>query len=460
MDRAYLVLYLFLFVWTVIVMQRYGIGRTFAWCLLPAVLLVNFAQSVPMPLLPNLTSLSMVLYGVCVGLVFRWHELAKIRWNWLDTMVVLMLVPVFVTTMMTADLKLAQRQTMEFGVTWLFPYVMARIALQDADARLWALKTVCVLSIFIGFLAAVESSGFRPNVTARALGYFNLNTTTNARETSMVFKRFGLARAIGPAGQQIDLGNVGVLVGTMILILIPATGSKWTSPLHAGGILGAGAMVVGSVSMTSWAALFIAFVAFGLLTRPGIGRHFVILILLAEVGFMLLTSSSMINQPPVGERPGTDVGDSQWIRIKIMQDAWPMVSSSGWFGYGAALDITAVGVGSVDNAYLLFVMQTGWFSLFVWLALMIVIALKATAALSRAYTDSERLPLAASIAGVLAILFAMYTVFFGFVYAILFACVLGMLSTMCQLLARQRPATVSLQGGMPPAYGMMAGGAR
>ncbi|HEX8323973.1 MAG TPA: O-antigen ligase family protein [Tepidisphaeraceae bacterium] len=473
MQQAYLLLYLVLFAWTVYTVARHGIGRAFALCLLPAVLLFNFAQAVQMPLLPNLKSLSIVMYGVCVGLILRPQELRKLRWNWIDTGMVLMLLPVFFTTLMNggqplrpglppepASLKLAQRYAMEFGITWLFPYFMARLALQDADGRRIALKALCVLSIGIGLLAAVESSGLRPNGTARALYRLKLNTTTVGQESSMVFKRFGLARAIATAGQQIDLGNVGVLVGTMILVLIPATAASWTRPLHLGGILGAGAMVIGSVSMTSWVAMAVAFVCYFLFTRPGLGRYLVVPILLAQFAFMLAQSSSMLNADNPIDRPGTDVGDSRWIRVKIMQEAWPLVSTAGWLGHGYGADVSKVGIGSVDNSYLLFIIQIGWLGLALWVGLMLIVAVMGARAFGRVTTDSERLPLAAMLAGTLGITFAMYTVFFGFVYAILFACVLGMVSSMCQLLTRQRPAAVSLHGGMPPAYGVIAGGMR
>ena len=462
----YYLLYLVLLAGTVYTMQRHGFGRTFAWCLLPAVLLVNFSKSVTMPLLPNLTSVSIVFYGVMIGLIFRWRELGRLRWNAIDTCMTLILVPIFVTTFMNGaldpaspinaptllpgSLKLAQRYTMEFGVNWLFPYFMARMTLQDGAGRKAMLNVLCALSIFMALLTVVESSGLRPNITARTLYRFQLNTTSVGRPDSMVFKRFGLARAIATAGQQIDLGNVGVLVGTMILILIPATDSRWTSPLSVGGILGAGAMVVGSVSLTSWAGMVVAFGCYFLFTRPRLGRYFIVPILLAEFAFMLLQSYSMLNAD-LGERPEDGgAGDSKWIRVKIIQDAWPVASSAGLFGYGYGVDTRHIGIGSVDNSYLLFVLQVGWLGLLVWVLLLVVVIFKAAKAMSRVQTSTERLPLAAMTGGVLAITFSMYTVFFGFCYAILFGCVIGLLSSMSQMLAGQRAAAVSLHGGAMP----------
>lgn len=459
----HLVLYLAIFSWTVYVVYRHGIGPAFGLCLLPAVVLVHFAKGVPMPLLPNLSSLSMVFYGTIAGCVLRPQPL-NVRWNLIDTAMCLILIPIFFTTWMNGgqpvviggppdppSLKLAQRYVTETAVTFLFPYFMARVALQQIDGRKWTLRAACAVAIFVGFLSAVESSGVRPNITARTLGLLQWNTTTNARPASMVFKRFGLARAIATAGQQIDLGNVGVLVGTIILILVPATGAKWTSPLVVGGILGSGAMVVGSVSMTSWAAMVIAVVGYALFTRPQIGKYFVLPVLLACFGFMVYQSYTMISAEYVGDnRPGDAVGDSKYIRYKIMQDAWPIAQDAGFFGYGSGANVSKIGVGSVDNSYLLFVIQTGWLSLVLWVFLFFTIALKGAGALGRVNTPSEQWPLAAMLAGFLGIVFAMYTVFFGFCYAVLFAAVIGMISSMCQMLAGQRQAAVSLHGGMMP----------
>ncbi|MGC4031247.1 MAG: hypothetical protein QM754_05805 [Tepidisphaeraceae bacterium] len=466
----HLIWYAFLFAWTVYTMQRHGIGRTFGLCLIPAVLLFNFAQSINMPLLPNITSLNVVLYGTLAGLVFRPGELRKIRWNFLDTCVVLLVIPVFITTFMNgaqpstpggppepATLKLAQRYAMEFACAYLFPYFMARIALQDADARRVTLKVLCSLSIFIGVLTAVESSGFRPNVTARTLYQLKLNTTTVGRPSSMVFTRFGMARAIATAGQQIDLGNVGVLVGTMILVLIPATGASWISPLSVGGILGAGAMVFGSVSMTSWFGMGVAFLCYGLFTQRGFGKYFVLPILVLLFGFMVVQTNRMVNEPPVGDRPGTDVGDSTWIRTKIMQDAWPMATDAGAFGMGTGADVSKVGVGSVDNSFLLFMIQFGWVFVALWLLMLFVAAWKGTQLLSRASTTSERLPAAAMVAGVIAITASMYTVYYGFCYANLFTALIGMVAGMWQMMNAPRPAAVSLHGGVPPHGYAMAG---
>ncbi|MDB5326648.1 MAG: hypothetical protein JWM57_2217 [Phycisphaerales bacterium] len=449
------VLFLVLFIGAFQSMVRFGVGKTFAYWLLPAVMLFNFAKSLPMPGLPNITANNMVLYGVFCGLPFCWQELRKIRWNILDSASLLVLIPVAITTTMsTGDLKLGQRETMETACRWIFPYFMARIAIQDADSRRSILRSVCVMTAVLGLLTAIECK-LKPNMTARFFEKLQWSTVAN----DGVLTRWGLARAMVTAGQPIDLGCLGVLAGTIILIMLPATGTSWKKPLPLAGILGCGAMVFGSVSNTAWGAMVIAFLGFYLLTRPNLGKLLALPVLLLMLGTMLYLSNGMLNEPYNQERPEGALASSRWIRVKIMQDAWPQASTAGWFGWGAALDTTAIGIGSVDNSYLLFVLQTGWFSLTVWVLMLLIMAIKGSVALARAGPISERAPVAAALSGLLAIVFAMYTVFFGFTYAVMFHIILGMLSTMTQMLARPRMAGVTMQGGMPPhGYAMMQSG--
>ncbi|MGN6726277.1 MAG: hypothetical protein ACTHLZ_10190, partial [Tepidisphaeraceae bacterium] len=306
--------------------------------------------------------------------------------------------------------------------------------------------------VIIGLCSAWEAR-LEPNKTARILHKLQWDETSNV----MVMYRFGLARAIATAGQPIDLGNTGLIVGAMILILVPATGTSWRSPMAIAGILGASAMVFFCVSFTAWFSMVLAFLFYFLLSRPGLGKYLVVPILLIEITGMVGISYKWLHTPISEERPEDQLEASKWIRTRIIQDAWSKCIDSGWFGFGKSLDTSDIAVGSVDNSYLLFIMRTGWFSLGAFVVFMLVVAAKGAAALGRARTASERYPAAAAVAGCLAIFFAMYTVFFGFGYAILFCCLVGMLSTMSEMLAARAPAmTIGYAGA--PTYGTPVGG--
>ena len=433
-----------------------GLARAFAWVYVPAILLVNFATSKQMPAIPNLATPTAVGYGCVLGLVLRPSELKKIRWIGLDTMMVLMVIPTFLSTLSTVDAWNAYRESMEVAFRWLLPYFFARISLQDADGRRQLLKALAICTVIIGMLAAWEAR-IEPNKTARILSKLQWDKTSNVE----VMYRFGLARAIATAGQPIDLGNCGVLAGTMILVLIPATGMKWNRPVPLIGILGAGAMVFCCVSFTAWIAMFIAFVLYFTFSRPTLGKWIILPTLACEMAGMLLLSYHWLHKVIPDQRPEDPIEASAWIRVRIIQDAWTQCLTSGWFGYAKTLDVTKIGVGSVDNSYLLFIMTTGWFSLAMWAVFMFVVVGTGAIAMKHARTASERLPLAAAIGGTMAVFFAMYTVFFGFAYSILICIVWGFIGTMYQMLVKPRPATAAVPGGYAPqGFPVMMGGAR
>jgi hypothetical protein len=455
-------LYAAIFAWTFYTCYRYGIGRAFGWCMLPVILLVNFAKGGSMPLLPNLNSLNMVLYGVLAALPMRWNDLRLIKWGWMETIMFLMATPIFITIYITSynppsDLKLAWRESMEFSCRWLFPFLMAKIALQNTEDRESAFKVLCGIAIVLGLMLAPIEMTFSPNMSARFLQKLQWDMTTNVG----ILKRWGLARAMITMGQPIDLGNVGVMVGTFILVLTPATGRKWMQPLPLLGVLGAGAMVFASISLTAWIATTMCFGCFFLLSRPGIGKYLIIPIVFAEICAMIFITHKLL-AAELGPKPVDDpAASSAWIRTKIMQDAYPQASTAGVFGYGLTFSADNIAVGSVDNAYLLTLMKTGWYSLVLWFVLIMTVAVKGTLALARAQTATERLPVAAAMSGFLAMVFAMFTVFFGFSYANMWCVLLGMIAAMCQMLAaRKATAGYSLHGGYMPHGVVMAGGMR
>jgi hypothetical protein len=277
-----------------------------------------------------------------------------------------------------------------------------------------------------------------------------------------VFPRFGLMRAQVSLGHSIDLGICGVLIGTFILVLGPTVGKRWNDPLSATAICAAGAMVVASVSFTGFSSLMLAFVLLWLFTRPRAGPVMAMVSIVALILTLAVVVNIMINTQIADERPSDQAEASLWIRIKIMHDAWDIVADTGPFGSGKYLETTRIGSGSVDNAYLLFIMQNGWVYLGTWVLLALAIGWTGMRTLARANGYSERFPVAAAMAGTVATLMAMFTVFYGFVYGLLFMVLVGMLATMSQLIA---PRAVNVQRGFdvmqrPYPRGMPVGGHR
>ncbi|HEY0008695.1 MAG TPA: hypothetical protein VGB55_08230, partial [Tepidisphaeraceae bacterium] len=110
-------------------------------------------------------------------------------------------------------------------------------------------------------------------------------------------------------------------------------------------------------------------------------------------------------------------------------------------------------------AYILFILQNGWIHLAMWIILALVVGYKGIQLLGKANTPSERIPVAAALAGTIAIFFAMYTVFYGFVYAVLFCVMIGMLGTMTQLFSQRYASAVPVAGARgfaPVSHGALA----
>jgi hypothetical protein len=184
-----------------------------------------------------------------------------------------------------------------------------------------------------------------------------------------------------------------VLLGSMILMLFAATGRRWTSPLTIAGLCGTGMMVVSSISFTSLNAMVFAFILFFAFTRPVIGRWLplpaVLAVIVAIVSLMAITLSKEI------PTDGSEVAlfeRSKWQRERIIQDSWTQVPNAGLFGNGRGIDTRGIGIGSVDNAYILFILLNGWLHLTMWIILSLVVGYKGIQLLGKANTPSERIP--------------------------------------------------------------------
>lgn len=436
-----------IFIWTLFVTLRWGLSRTLAYAYLPAMLFFFLVPPVSLPGIPNLTSATAVGYAASAALLVRYRDLKVIKFNAIDALVLLMLIPPAISVGINTGAWDSISQTGELFFRWILPYFLARVALPDPVARRHTLWVLCICAILIGFMAAYEAR-LSPYFVSRQLKARGLSAIIGNQQ---VLYRYGLARALVTMGQPIDLGVCGVLVGTMILILTPASGYRIWNRLPLIGLCGAGGMVLFSVSFTAWVAMVVAFGAYAVLSWRKWGAYLTVPMMLALMGSMVYLTDVLLNEQVPYNRPEGDPAElSKWIRVRIVQDSWPIVMESGWFGLGRyGVPVESIGVGSVDNAYLLFIMLNGWTYLVLWGVLALVIAIKGARALSRAAdVPTMRYPMAAALAGTMAVFFAMYTVYYGFVYAVLLCVVFGMLASMTQLFAAYSRATV-LPGPQP-----------
>ena len=89
---------------------------------------------------------------------------------------------------------------------------------------------------------------------------------------------------------------------------------------------------------------------------------------------------------------------------------------------------------------MLFTMRRGFAFLALFLSIPVVTALRAMKAFARAPAQTQWLPLGVGVAAVLGIMAAMYTVWFGFAYSVMWVVMIGVTMSMCDVLIFGAPA--------------------
>jgi len=299
------------------------------------------------------------------------------------------------------------------GLRLVAPYFIIRSALESPKMRQQALMVLVGSVVLILFFALIELR-FRPQFyieIMRALGISD-------PYPDYPLMRYGVFRARASFFHAIDLGNSAVLIFALITILA----SRSAVALHrlwiAAGLGGSVALVCAALSFTSFLATLVALTLFVLLSKSRLARRYLVGIVLV----LILTGAGMTMRlvgRPLGERPDDDdatLSRSYWIRQMIVQRSFEAATVAGPFGVGYE-ESRALELESVDNAYILIAIQRGWVALGLWLALPLCIAHRASKGLRRARSPTQLRAIAAGMSGVLAIMIAMYTVFFGFVYS-------------------------------------------
>ncbi len=156
------------------------------------------------------------------------------------------------------------------------------------------------------------------------------------------------------------------------------------------------------------------------------------------------------------EQIGQSVQDSMLVRAMIIQNSMPFVQSAGPFGYGDKIRKSQLNLDSVDNTYILFTMRRGWVFIALFLLIPVTLAVRASKAFRNARLDAQWMPLAAVVSVVCGIMAAMYTVWFGFAYSVLWMLMIGLVTSMCDIMIYGPPPALVAQN--PRVHGFPAGG--
>ncbi|MGF1635107.1 MAG: hypothetical protein ACFCVE_14745 [Phycisphaerae bacterium] len=442
-----------------------GAAHTFVVLYLPVLLLVSYLPKVNLPFMPDASSHMAVGYGILFAWLLMGGENKGFTWHPIDTMIIVLAASTVITKIATEQIYTGVSEAGQQFFTFFLPYYLARMTFAHPASRPKAMKAIAVCASFICFFAVIEARLW-PFFLSRQLKALGLSEVHN----TMAMGRWGFFRAQTLFPHPIDQGNSGVLLGALLIVLAYTAGRNWRDKTFLFGITACCILVFTSLSFTSFLAAIVAVAAFAVLAAA----RFTYMLLVPGIVLAILIGISfttmLINVDP-GPRPGPDtpaLEASLWMRTVIVQNAWGVAEDAGLFGFGNLISKDQLNLDSVDNSYLLFLMTRGWVFIVLILTLPVMLAWSGARALARARQASERIPLAAGLAGVYGTFAAMYTVWFGFVYSLLTMILLGLTVSMIQVLLgnqaavapqAQLPAgTASLPAGPPPGRGIAAGG--
>jgi len=437
-----LLIYTIIFVTTIYVTLRRGPGGAFVYVFLPCLLTLWNVPGLSVSPLPDFSTITTLSYALVLG-VFIGGNLPSIKWHFIDTLIVLSSVFVVITSYATEVLWTAVSATGDEFLRWMVPYFAARVAFQQPILRRHAALILAYIAMFVGFFALIE---FRlsPYIVSRTLEGFNIIKVDNTQ----VYDRWMFFRAMVTAAHPIDLGNIGILGAAMIGVFSVTGGLSLYDRRIALGLAGCLAMVVCSISFSSFMGAMVGGLIFlsirylrgaELLLMPGVIVGFVILFFFTA--YLLSVNLELFE---VGE--GDQLSGSFYTRALIAQRCWKFAQDAGLFGFGGTINRRELNLESVDNSYMLFILRRGWIYIALWFVLSMTLAWEGTRTLLGQSSWKMRMPVAAALAGIFGIMVSMFTVWFGFIYAVLWLALVATMVSMVQTAQASRsiPLPVSI----------------
>ncbi len=405
-----------------------GPAVAFAVVYLPTLLLFNLVVPFSLSGLTDATADVAAVYGILLGLLPHLGERLPFKLILLDWVLIAMGASQIVTSITTAVFYTGVSTGSSVLVTMLVPYFLARAMIASPEARRLALEAVIAVAVFLGIIALIE---------ARLWPYFfsRLMIATGLAGPSgdFVYHRYGFMRARATFVHPIDFGNVAVeLIGmTLFLAATTASGTRRFGVKLAVGALAA--CVLASISFTAFVGLAALLAVFLLIRHsPLVRRHLGAVAILGILGGVAMTTYLL--GVDVNFDRGAGIGESSLMnRAMIVQRGLQVGLDAGPFGRGANITRDELQLESVDNSYLLALIRNGWVYLALMLAIPVVIGAGASRALCSPRGRAAPFPLAILVASVFGTMAGMYTVWFGFTYAILFMVLLGLTNGTIQL---------------------------
>jgi hypothetical protein len=421
----------------VITMQRSAVWA-FVMLYLPGWILFSSTKTIALPGLPDIDACNGIMYGILGGIALKGGERLNFRFGLCDLLMLVLSASAITSSYLSENIWTGVNTLGEQFLGVLMPYFLARAMFHDAQARRWALWTLIGVIGFLAFFALIEMRLW-PCTLSRLLQPLGLYVGMNRQ----VLKRFHFFRTQLLFHHPIDTGNSCLLIAALIVVLAMTTSVGLKNKYVRLAIFAAMGTAFSSLSFTSWFGALAAVGMLGVLfVMPAIGRYLAVYWVVLLCGGIAMTLH--LKNRELGEREethGETVSDSTYIRAKIIQYCWPLATDAGAFGYGKTVGKSDLDLDSVDNSYMLFVLRRGFVYLGLILLVPLLLVLRATKVYRRCHDDRQRLPVAVAVCALLGIMVAMFTVWFGFVYATLWVILLGVAHSMMDVLNLGAPAT-------------------
>jgi hypothetical protein len=405
-----------------------GVSWTFVFIYIPALILFNQLQALKIPHLP-LSAPFGPLYAILLALPFNTEPL-RFRWNWLDTIVISLLISSTITGWTTEYFETGINNLRQETLQWFGPYFLARIIFRSWETRRMALYCLIGLIAFLSVDALIEF---------RLWPYFYLHTLQAMGMGNyvhpMAYYRFGFIRVAGPVEHPIYFGNMCVVLLGMVTVLARTSGMSLKQPLVGLAVFGAFGCVITSISFTPYMGMLAGTAFFLTLVFVPWSRQLVLPMVLL-VGGVIFAFTYQAAHEKLGEAPDGELQGSYWTRKLIVNQSWKIAEKAGPFGFGEAVkfaDDPDFDLASVDNSYMLFAMKRGWVYTLLWISIAPVFALRVWKAFRHVSHPSQVFPLAVATATVLGLMVSMYTVWAGALYTVLWFIMLGLSNTLIDL---------------------------
>ena len=427
------------FVLALLVTLQRGPAATFAYVFLPVILLLAIVKPIFLYVLPDVSSMHAVTYGTLLGMLCA-GRMPSLKLHPVDGLVLLVSVSTMATSLANGSFWTLVSSIGSETLHWLVPYYMARLAFKEPVLRKHMALILAGIAMALAFIGLIEWR-LRPLFFSRILGTLGLSTVYS----NLVQGRWGFFRAMTTAEHPIDYGNVGLLLMALIPSLAICGGLRLRDRRIVLGTLAAGVMAMTSMSFSTITGAAVALGLFVFLRYVRGSETLLIPAIVAIIVSGFVFTNHLLGIDLESIRPENDeaaIEGSFFTRVEIVQKSWAAFgSSAGFLGFGDNARTQAMELKSVDNSYMLFLVQRGWVHLGLRLAVMIAIAAVGMQMLRNARGERMRFPPAAAVGALVGVMISMYTVWFGFIYAVLWTCLLGMLVSMRQVMLGQMEAS-------------------